>query len=141
MNTTTVKIYVCIPNTHTTETFRSGKYLVHCQSATITVIQRHSHANTIGLINESKYSLAYLLCKKRLKKMEIMKPKSTSPLNSIENNLLLSASHHIHTNYYLSSENNFLLYTQNCGGDSANVIIGRKWAVRQMSKGQWQEEI
>lgn len=69
-----------------------------------------------------------------------MKPKSTSHLNSIENNLL-SASRHIHTNYYLSSENNFLLYTQNCSVYSANVIIGRKWAVRQMSEGQWQEEI
>lgn len=66
-------------------------------------------------------------------KNEIMKPKSTSHLNSIENNLLLSASHHIHTNY-LSSENN-LLYTQNCSVYSANVITGRKWAMRQMSEG------
>lgn len=64
-----------------------------------------------------------------------MKPKSTSHLNNIENNLLVSASHHIHTNYYLNSENNFLLYTQNCNVYSANVIIGRIWAMRQSLRG------
>lgn len=43
---------ICVyTHTHSTEIFQSGKFLVHCQSATITVIHRHSHANTIGLIH------------------------------------------------------------------------------------------
>lgn len=49
MNTTTVKIYVCMcvyPQTHSTETFQSGKFLVHCQNATITVI-RDIHMQTL----------------------------------------------------------------------------------------------
>lgn len=42
--------------------------------------------------------------------MEI-KQKPTFHLNNIENNVFYHLSH-IYTQYYLSSENNFLLYTQ-----------------------------
>ena len=42
---------------HSTETFQRGEFLVHCQSATISVIHRHSHANTIEPVSYTHLTL------------------------------------------------------------------------------------
>lgn len=59
-----------------------------------------------------------------------MKHKFTSHLNSIKNNLIY-ALNHIYTQYYLSSENSFLLYTQSYRIHSVNACTGRKCVMRK----------
>lgn len=67
-----------------------------------------------------------------------MKQKFTSHLNSIKNNLLY-ALNHIYTQYYLSSENSFLLSIQNYSIHSVNASTEIKCAMRKIVKG-WSQE-
>lgn len=59
-------VYTLIHTVH--KHFKSSRFLVHCQSTTVTVIHRHSHANTTGLIQIR--DLAELLSKS-FKKWEL----------------------------------------------------------------------